>query len=384
MIYLDHAATSWPKPEEVCRAADEWLRHMPGSPGRGAFGHAGAEMLFEAREEVAALFRVTDSSRVVFMLNATDGLNAALFGLPVGQRKILTSAMEHNAVARPLRYLASQGQGVERIPCDPQSGELDMEALWRRLQGGEAGLVVIQHASNVAGCLQPIQEIRRETERRGIPLIVDAAQTAGAWFYETGGTPGDHEVVCFSGHKGLLGPQGTGGMIVGKALELRPWRFGGTGSASEQDLQPGFLPDRLESGTPNTSGIAALQAAARFIQRRGAAKIVAHEERLIQGLIEGVREIPGLHVLGPTKGQRRIAVAAVAAPGLDSGRVAHRLYCEQGIACRGGLHCAPWAHQTLGTIDTGALRVSVGPDTTEAEVGYAVAAIRTVIKEELG
>ncbi len=375
MIYLDNAATSWPKPAAVPRAVAACLRRAA-SPGRGGHGlsREADKILFAAREALAALFGAENSGTITFAANATDALNTALFGLLAPGDRVVTTSMEHNAVARPLRALEDRGLILEIVGCD-RTGALPLDSLDDALDGG-AKAVVVTHASNVTGGVMPLADIGRKARAAGALLIVDAAQTAGAEPVDVAAMGID--VMAFSGHKSLLGPQGTGGLYVREGVMVEPLRYGGTGSLSESDRQPPFYPDRLESGTPNTPGIAGLLAGVRYINQRGLEDIRAAEHRLTRELVAGLASISGIEVYGPPPGAPRAAVVSFTVGDRDSGEIAYRLDREHGIACRGGLHCAPWAHKTIGTLSTGTVRFSPGCFTTAADIAAALAAVRSI------
>ncbi|MDT8903343.1 aminotransferase class V-fold PLP-dependent enzyme [Anaeroselena agilis] len=372
MIYLDNAATSWPKPAAVPRAVAACLRRAA-SPGRGGHGlsREADKIMFAAREELSALFAATNSSTITFTANATDAVNTALFGLLAPGDRVVTTSMEHNAVARPLRALENRGLILDIVPCD-HTGALPLDNLRSALKGG-AKAVVATHASNVTGTIMPLADIGRLAHDAGALLIVDAAQTAGVEPIDVAAMGID--AMAFSGHKSLLGPQGTGGLYVREGIMVEPFRHGGTGSLSESDRQPLFYPDRLESGTPNTPGIAGLLAGVRYINKRGLENIRIAEYQLTADLLAGLTQIPGIAVYGPPAGEPRTAVVSFTVGDQDSGEIAHRLDREFGIACRGGLHCAPWAHQTIGSLVTGTVRFSPGCFTAAADIAAALAAV---------
>lgn len=376
MIYLDNAATSWPKPEAVYAAVDDCLRNCGGSPGRGGhrLARAASQIVFDAREEVAVLLGIRNSSSLIFAYNATDALNMALFGLLKPGDKVVTTSMEHNAVTRTLRVLERQGVALRVIQAD-ERGQTTREDFRAALAQG-ATAVVVGHGSNVTGALAPLAEIGPLAAEAGAILIVDAAQTAGVEDIDVAAMGID--VLAFSGHKGLLGPQGTGGLYVRDDLSVTPLRFGGTGSQSESDAQPVFYPDRLESGTANTPGLAGLLAGVRFIRETGPAVIRNRERELTDLLLEGLSRIPGVTLYGPAAGENRTAVVSFTVRGRDSGETASQLDREYGIACRGGLHCAPWAHRTIGTLRTGTVRFSPGYYTTRQEIDAALLAVREI------
>ena len=373
MIYLDHAATSWPKPEEVYQTMDRFLRDAGGNPGRA--GHRLAReaerTILEVRTRAARFFGAPRTEGVVFTLNATDSLNMALKGLLRPGDHVITSSLEHNSVARPLNRLAAQGVEVTRLPVDSE-GFVDLEVLHRSIKTNTRAIVVA-HASNVLGTVQPIREIGRIAKEHDLFFVVDAAQTAGHLPIDVEECQID--VLACSGHKGLLGPPGVGLMIVKDELPLLPWREGGTGSHSEEAVQPAAYPYRLESGTPNTVGIAGLGAGIAFIQKKGLAAIRQHEEALLNRLVEGLRAISGVQVYGPQKVFHRTGVVSFNLVGWDPSDVVAVLENAYQIAARAGLHCAPWAHQAIGTFPAGCVRFGVGWSNTLEEIEQAVSAV---------
>lgn len=380
-IYLDNAATSWPKPEVVYRAVDNYLRSNGASPGRGGHGRAreASSLVYTARERLAVLFGISDPSRVSFACNATDAINMAVFGTLRPGDTVVTTAMEHNAVARPLGFLAKNGVLVKIVPCD-KAGRLDMVEMERHIQDG-AKAVVMTHASNVTGTIMPVADVGRLTRLNGALFIVDAAQTAGTEIIDVEDMSID--ILTFSGHKGLLGPQGTGGLYVRAGVDIRPLRYGGTGSQSESDIQPDFMPDMLESGTVNTPGIAGLSAGVDFILETGLEKIRAKEAYLSTMLRKGLSDIAGLTLYGPENEAERTAVVSFTVSGMDSSMASYQLDHQYGIISRGGLHCAPWAHKTIGTLHTGVLRLSPGYFNTEEDIEQTLKAIKMIVTEEV-
>lgn len=376
MIYLDNAATTWPKPESVYQAVDHCLRTSGANPGRGGhrMARAASMLLYETRDALADLFGISDANQLVFTYNATDAISMAVLGITSPGDIIVTTSMEHNAVARTLRLAQSRGVEVKVIPCK-STGELDMGAMADAIKQRPKA-VVMTHASNVTGTIMPVAEIGKLTRPLGVTLVVDAAQTAGVEDIHVADMGID--ILAFSGHKGLLGPQGTGGLYINEAITVRPLRVGGTGSLSESDLQPEFMPDSLESGTPNTPGIAGLNAGVQFIQKTGQATIRAKEMELTRQLIEGLHAIPEAAVYGLLGIQGRTAVVSFTLNGIDSGQVAHMLDQQYSIACRSGLHCAPWAHKTIGTLKTGTVRLSPGYFNTQQDIEEALAAIQDI------
>ena len=382
MIYLDNAATSWPKPETVYQAVDACLRQVPGNPGRGAYAAArnAAMIVNRARELAARLINAPDPSTVAFMANATEALNTALFGILNPGDLVIADPLAHNAVARPLRELVDAGVRLQVLPVD-RSGGPSLAALAAALPA-KPKAVVLTHASNVTGSLTDIAAAGKLAAAAGAVLIVDAAQTIG--FAEIDVQAWHVDLLAFSGHKGLLGPQGTGGLFVRPGLSLRGRRFGGTGSLSESDRQPEFMPDRLESGTPNTPGLAGLAAGIEYIMNVGLSALAAREAALTEQILAGLEEVPGARIIGPGQGMPRAPVVSFVLDGLDCGAVAHLLDRDFGIACRAGLHCAPWAHISCGTLATGTVRVSPGCFNTAKDIETLIDALQQIARLSQG
>ncbi|MDR0434339.1 MAG: aminotransferase class V-fold PLP-dependent enzyme [Gracilibacteraceae bacterium] len=372
MIYLDNAATSWPKPETVYTAADMALRTQSGNPGRS--GHklslAAGRVVEDARLWTARLFGVTAPERIVFTANATEALNLALHGFLSSGAHVIADSLAHNSVARPLAALT--GVAVSLAPADPKRG-VDpgcVAALWRP----NTALVVMTHISNVTGVENPVHEIGALCRARETVFLLDAAQSAGV-------APIDVEamnidLMAFPGHKGLLGPQGTGGLYVGPAAPLRPLKQGGTGGFSESLSQPAQLPDRYESGTANTAGLAGLTAGIRYVMETGIERIRAREAEMANRFLSGMADIPGVTLYGPPPGPTRAGVVSFTLAGYAAQDVAFILDNSFDIAVRAGLHCAPGAHASLGTLRTGGtVRVSAGCFTTAAEIDRCLEAV---------
>jgi cysteine desulfurase family protein len=381
LVYLDNAATSWPKPDVVETAMVRYLREIGASPGRSAhrLSNAAEGIRLDAREAVAELVGVRDPLRVVFTGNATAALNLVLFGLLNPGGHVVTTGIEHNAVMRPLRALESRGVRVTVVPC-AADGSLGAAAVDAALRP-DTVLVVANHASNVCGTVLPVREIAAVAHARGIPLLVDAAQTAGVWPIDLAADRID--LLAFTGHKGLLGPPGVGGLVISDAFDaerLPPRVHGGTGSRSEHEVQPGFLPDKYEAGTPNAVGLAGLAAGARFVLERTVAKVRQHEQALTARLLDGLAGVPGVTVHGSQNPARQTAVVSFTVCGRSTSDVAAQLDERYGVLCRPGLHCAPQAHRTLGTLPGGTVRFSPGLFTTPAEIDQALAAVRRLVE----
>ena len=375
MIYLDNAATSFPKPPAVAESIVDFLEHSAGNPGRSghALAMAAQTVVAATRRQLASLFGVPDPSRIVFALNATDALNTALWGLLRPGDRVVTTSIEHNAVARPLHALAERGVEVTRVACAPD-GTLDLDDLDRALRSGPVRLVAMCHASNVCGTILPVREAAQRTHEHGALFLLDAAQTAGVLSIDVREMGID--LLAVPGHKALLGPTGTGGLYVAPGVRLSPLRQGGTGTRSEDERQPEELPEALEAGTVNTVGIAGLGAALRYLGERGLPAIRAHEVALTTRLIDGLRDVPGVRVHGSGDAGRQVGVVSLSVEGWEPVDLAAVLDSSFGIAVRAGLHCAPLAHRTLGTFPRGTVRLSPGCFTTDEDVDQALAALR--------
>ncbi len=377
-IYFDNAATSWPKPPAVMEAMARFNDAIGGNPGRS--GHRlsveAARVVYEARELVARLIGAPDALSIIFTKNATEALNCVLLGLLKPGDHVVTSGMEHNSVMRPLRFLEGQGVELSIVPCSP-AGELD-PADAARCMKKNTRVVVATHASNVTGALLPIKELAEIAHSHGAVFVADASQTAGCVPIDAAAERVD--VLCFTGHKSLLGPQGTGGFYVGKGIgeRIAPIMRGGTGSASESEEQPDFLPDRFESGTPNTIGLAGLAAGVRFVLDEGVGRIREREIRLTRQFLDGMQAAPEAVVYGPPDARRRTAVVSFNIRGISPSELAFDLDEGFGVLCRPGLHCAPAAHRTIGTFPQGAVRFSFGFYTTEEEVQAGLEAVAQV------
>ncbi len=373
-MYLDNAATTFPKPEPVYAAMDAFLRSSAANPGRS--GHAMAvradAALARARHALARLLNAPHPERVVWTHNCTESLNLALKGLLSPGDHVVTTELEHNAMARPLRALErARGVRVTRVPCP--GGLVELSALQEAVTP-ETRLVAMTHVSNVTGTVLPVAEMGEFCRRRGVPLLVDAAQSAGA-------RPLDVQAMNISlcampGHKGLFGPPGTGALYLEAGIELHPLKEGGTGSGSEHDEQPTGMPDRYESGTLNSVGIVGVGAGVEWILETGQETISRKEEALTAALWEGLSGIPGVTLYGPPPTVDRGAVVSLTLEGWDPAEAGQVLDQSFGVQCRPGLHCSPWAHRALGTFPTGTIRLSPGFFNTESEIEDVVRAIR--------
>lgn len=378
-IYLDHAATSFPKPESVYLAVDQALRTAGGNPGRG--GHqlalAANSILLETREAIASLFNIADAGRISFTANATEAINQALFGLLRPGDRVVTTSMEHNAVIRPLRALQERGVDVVKVVAD-RTGYIAAADFISACAAAPTTLAVLGHVSNVSGTIQPLPEIGGWCRRHRVPLLVDAAQSAGLLAIDVEALGVD--LLAAPGHKGLLGPSGTGFLYVREGLTLQPLRYGGTGTSSSSDLMPLEMPERLESGTPNTPGLAGLLAGISYLQAYGVDRVRAHEAACIERLQAGLLAIEGVQLYGPPAVADRGGVLSFTLSGRDPSDIGFRLDREFDICVRVGLHCAPDAHRSLGTFPTGTVRVSPGLLTTEEEIDAFLAAMHAIAR----
>lgn len=363
MIYLDSAATSLQKPPQVARAM-AWAARTCASPGRGNYQAAAlaAETAFRCRTELANLLGAEGPEQVIFTSSATHSLNIGIRSLVHPGDQVVISGYEHNAVTRTLASIpnVTVRTAVGEL-FDPQG---DIEAFSKQIDG-ETRAVICTHVSNVFGYILPIEEISKLCQERKVPLIVDASQSAG--ILPVSGTAWGADFVALPGHKGLCGPQGIGVLICGKDSQPVPLLTGGTGSESRLQTMPDFLPDRLEAGTHNMPGIAGLLAGVKFIQQRGPDHILTHERRLVRLLEARIRQIPDMQVIAPEKMQLRTGVLSFYLNGKDCEEVTQALG-DQGFALRAGLHCAPLAHKTAGTLETGTIRASISPFTRQEEI----------------
>ena len=379
MIYLDNAATSWPKPESVYRAMDEFLRAGGGNPGRG--GHtmalAASRMIEDVRLLLTRLINSPDKDRVVFTFNCTDSLNIGLKGLLRPGDHVITSSIEHNSVVRPLSKLEKQGIRVTRLSPRSRSGFVSPGDIEQAITP-ETRLLLMTHASNVNGVIQPIEEYGSLSRRHGLIFMVDAAQTAGRYPLDV--QADNIDLLAFSGHKGPMGPPGIGVLYISDRVDLDSLREGGTGSQSELEEQPTTLPHKFECGTANTVGIAGLGAGLGFIFREGMEQILAHEQTLTNRLLEGLSQTTGLtlHKAGAPACQAPIVSFSV--DDSSSGEVAAVLDQAFDIKVRAGLHCAPSAHKTMGTFPRGTLRLSPGYFNTEEEIDITLQSIEQITR----
>ncbi|MBC7242346.1 MAG: aminotransferase class V-fold PLP-dependent enzyme [Anaerolineae bacterium] len=376
-VYLDNAATSWPKPESVYRAVEDFMRNVGATPGRG--GHWREEqaqrIATEARQAIAQLVNAPAPEGVIFTMNATQAINIGLKGLLRPGDHVITSSIEHNAVWRPLKALERRDVLLTAIPCAPD-GTLDPEDVARAIRR-ETRLLVVTHASNVLGTLLPIGELGKIAHQHGIYFMVDAAQTAGAYPIDMQAMHID--LLAFAGHKGTYGPHGTGALVLRPDIHLDTIMEGGSGIHSADEAMPAELPLRLEPGSQNAAGIAGLLAGVRFVLENGVEHIRGHEMGLTRRFIERTADIPGLRILGPADLSQRVAVISLTVEGYFPDQLAAVLDKVFDVATRAGLHCAPQAHRTAGTLEDGALRFSPGYFNTEEDIDFAAQALHEAL-----
>jgi len=378
MIYLDNAATSFPKPKRVIDGVARYLNEIGGNPGRA--GHALAReasaLIDRTRRLLASLLGNVKPSRIIFTQSTTVALNMAMKGLLKSGDHVLTTSMEHNSVLRPLNGLAKLGVSHSLIPCS-SSGQLDPADILPLIRP-HTRLIALVHASNVTGTFMPVGEVGKVARERGILLLVDAAQTMGKIAIDPEKLSID--LLAGPGHKGLLGPMGTGFLYVRPGLELEPLWEGGTGTHSESLKQPSTWPERFESGTCNAPGLAGLAEGIAEVQQLGLEAIAAHERLLVEILLDSLRQFPNIVIYGPRERSSCTGTVAFNVQELDCSEVAHILDTAYSIAVRSGLHCSPAAHQTIGTFPQGAVRVSVGPYNTEEEIHTLLAALSEIVR----
>jgi cysteine desulfurase family protein len=372
-IYMDNAATTYPKPESVYQAVDKFNRCMGGNPGRGSNQQSiqAGSVLLETRQTLARLFNVEECLDIAFTANVTESLNIGLKGVLRPGDHVITTSMEHNAVARPLFTLRQQGVEWTQVTC-AADGTLDPDDVRHAIKSNTR-MICTLHASNLTGTIMPIREIGNIARSAGVIYMLDSAQSAGVIPIDVDAD--NIDILAFTGHKGLFGPQGIGGIYINPVLKIKPMKEGGTGSLSEYLEQPDFMPDILESGTLNTPGIAGLSAGIAFINEQGMNKIYQHEQKLLAQLIDGLQQMKEIKLYGPADPKRQTAVLSFNIKGMDCGELSSRLDYEFGITTRSGMHCAPLAHQTLGSFESGSCRLSPGYFNTSEDINKTLVAI---------
>lgn len=377
MIYLDNAATTWPKPEIVYQTHDNILRNA-GNAGRGVnqASLAASRQLLYTRKSLARLFNIEKSERVIFAQNVTEALNTGLQGLLKCGDHVLISSIEHNSVMRPLESLKQHGVEYSVVPC-AKDGTLDVNTLRTYLKA-ETKLLCFTHASNVLGTILPLKQIGQFARENNLLFMVDSAQTAGIIPIDV--QEMNIDFLAFTGHKALLGPPGTGGYYLREGLSIKPLIYGGTGIHSAALEQPKVWPEGMESGTRNVPGIAALGAGVEYILNEGINKLRQHELDLTKLLIELLKKIEGVEILGPQMPEKRTGLVACTFSGLSPDNICSQLDRQYGIVTRSGLHCAPFAHKTAGTEKDGALRISLGIFNTTDEIKTLYQALAEILK----
>ena len=379
-IYLDNASTTFPKAPTVATAMSDYITNRGININRGSYALAYEveDIIYTTRQRLHPLFNGHDPAHVIFTQNVTMSLNMVIKGLLKAGDHVLVSSMEHNAVMRPLTQLLDKGITFDTIPCD-STGSIQMDSIEPLIRPNTVALI-INHASNVCGTIQPLESIGPICKAHNLQFIVDAAQTAGVIPIDVKACHID--ALCFTGHKGLLGPQGIGGIILTKemAQNLTPLIAGGTGSFSHLETMPTHMPDTFEAGTLNLPGIMGLNEGLSYIESQGMENIHNHELALTQAFLEGLQSIDGINIVGKQNIQDRTAVVSITIDGMDPASIAYELESTYYIMTRVGLHCAPRAHQTLGTYPEGTVRFSFGYANTLKDVESALSALNTIVK----
>lgn len=379
MIYLDNAATTMHKPKEVIDAVVEAMTSL-GNAGRGAneASLSAARIIYDAREKLCRFFNGEDPRQIVFTSNSTESLNIAIKGLLEPGDHVITTMLEHNSVLRPLYEMEKKGVALTIIKAD-KKGRFSLEEMEAAIRP-ETKMIVCTNGSNLTGNYVDIGKVGEMAHRHDVLFVVDASQTAGVFPIDVRNMQVD--VLCFTGHKGLLGPQGTGGMYVREGLAIRPLKSGGSGVQTYSKTHPREMPTALEAGTLNGHGIAGLRAGVEYIEKTGLDNIRAREQELMWRFYEGVKEIPGVTVYGDFDSRERCAIVSLNIGDYDSSEVSDALLTEYGISTRPGGHCAPLMHEALGTVEQGAVRFSFAHSNTEEEVDIAINAVRELATEE--
>ena len=377
MIYLDNAATTYPKPEKVYDSIMDCMKNYCANPGRAGHKLAmkAAREIYDARENIARLFNIDNPMTIVFTNNATDSLNLAIKGVVKKGDHIITTSMEHNSVIRPIKSLEKYGIENTIVQCDKE-GFLNIEDIKKAIRKNTK-LIVTTHASNVCGTIIDIKSVGEIARENNILYLVDASQTAGVYDIDVKDIHVD--MIAAPGHKCLLGPQGTGILYIREGLNVDILKEGGTGSKSEDLFQPELTPDKYESGTHNTPGIVGLNQGVKFVLEKGINNIKTHEEELCQYMLDRLEEVPNIVIYGPKDSKKRAAVISINIPNIDSGEITFLLDSEYNIATRSGIHCAPLAHKTLGTIEQGTVRFSLGYFNTKEDIDSAVKALKEIV-----
>ncbi len=373
MIYLDNAATSFPKPKGMLRVMNECIQKYCGNPGRSGHGMSmkTGEEIYKARKEVGKLFGIDDCSRIIFTANTTESLNLGIKGVLDRGDHVITTSMEHNSVLRPLKTLEASGVETTIVKCSVD-GTLNLEKLKNEIRSNTK-IIVCTHASNVTGTILPVKELGLLAKKENLIFMVDAAQSAGCIPINV--KEMNIDLLAAPGHKGLLGPMGTGILFVGEGINLKPLKEGGTGTKSKDLVHPWDYPEGYEAGTVNVPGIIGLGYSVKYIERIGIENIMSYEEEIIRILDEALRNMKRITVYGPTDCRKKTGIVTFNYRGVGCEEICDMLYSDYGIASRGGFHCAGPAHKTIGTHDTGAVRLSIGPSNTKKDIYAAIEAI---------
>lgn len=381
-VYLDNAATSFPKAPGTAEAISNYILNVGSSINRGAYSKAfeAEDIVFETRELLCEIFNFSKPENVIFTGNVTQSLNILIKGLLKPNDHVIVSSMEHNAVMRPLSSLEKIGIQISKCPCD-NLGQLDISQLPKLIKSNTKA-VIMTHSSNVCGTILPLEEVGKICKEHNLFFIIDSAQTAG--FLDLDFQALNASAIAFTGHKALLGPQGIGGFLINDELNshVSPLIEGGTGSLSELEIQPSYMPDKFESGTHNIPGIYGLNASLKYILKEGISNIREKELEITKAFLEGISSIKEVNLIGLKGIENRTPVVSLDFTDMDNGLICHDLNKNYGISTRSGLHCAPSAHRTLGTFPRGTVRFSFSHFTTLEDIKYALDAINTIIKKD--
>ena len=378
MIYMDNAATTMHKPQEVIDAVVRAMSSM-GNAGRGAneASLSASRVIYDTRERLSRLFGAKDARRIAFTNNSTESLNIAIKGILSPGDHVITTMLEHNSVLRPLYEMEKKGVKLTIVPSDSM-GRLNIRDIEEAITP-DTKMIVCTNGSNLTGNYIDVKPIGELAHRHNVLFVVDASQTAGVFPIDVEDMKID--ILCFTGHKGLLGPQGTGGIYVREGVEIRPLKTGGSGIQTYSKTHPIQMPTALEAGTLNGHGIAGLHATLAYLERTGIDEIRAREQSLMRRFYEGVKEIPGVKIYGDFSQENRCAIVTLNIGEYDSSEVSDELLTEYGISTRPGGHCAPLMHEALGTVEQGAVRFSFSHYNTEEEVDIAIRAIHELAEE---
>ncbi|RBP42245.1 aminotransferase class V-fold PLP-dependent enzyme [Garciella nitratireducens] len=380
-LYLDHAATSFPKAPGVVESMSNYLIEVGSNVNRGVYQSSfnAENILFETRELICELFHFQKPENVVFTKNITESLNVLIKGILHKNDHIIVSSMEHNAVMRPLNALSTRGVSFSKVPCN-KYGELNPEDIKKYIQPNTKA-ILMTHASNVCGTILDLVKVGKICKEKGFYFIIDTAQTAG--FLDIDYEKLNADAIAFTGHKGLLGPQGIGGFIIGEdmANQMNSLIQGGTGSLSEEETQPDYMPDKFEAGTLNIPGIYGLNASLKYILKTGLKTIREKELYILKYFLDELSNLSALKIIGKKHLKERTAVVSIDIPQEDTGEIAYELFKDFGIMTRCGLHCAPSAHKTLGTFPHGTIRFSFSHHNTIKDITYTIDALNQIMKK---